>query len=49
VISKLDFLVIAGAVASGAILIEQHHRVMIDPPVRAEVAARASSAVCPRQ
>jgi hypothetical protein len=45
--SKLDALVIAAAVATGALLIERHHRVMIDPPAPAAWTAPAAAPACP--
>ena len=44
--SKLDLLVIVAAIASGGLLIERHHRTVIDSPAATEMAFRAS-APCP--
>ena len=46
-VSKFDVFVIVVAVAGGAFLIEQHHRVVLDSPAAAEFIALASSAACP--
>ena len=45
--SKLNLLLIVTAVSGGAFLIEQRHRVIIDPPTQAEQATQASAAACP--
>ena len=45
--SKFDALVIAAAFAGGMLLIERHHRVVIDPPAQVELAAHTTAAACP--
>jgi hypothetical protein len=45
-VSKFDLAVIVAAVAGGALWIEHRHRVVIDAPASAELAAHAVAA-CP--
>ena len=45
--SKFDLAVIVAAVAGGALWIEHRHRVVIDAPASAELAAHAPAAACP--
>ena len=45
--SKFDLAVIVAAVAGGALWIEHRHRVVIDAPASAELAAQAPAATCP--
>jgi hypothetical protein len=47
VIARLDLLVIAAAVIGGAILIEQRHRVTIEPPIVPEAVVQAANTACP--
>jgi hypothetical protein len=46
-VSKFDLAVIVAAVAGGALWIEHRHRVVIDAPASAQLAAQAPAAACP--
>jgi len=46
-VSKFDLAVIVAAVAGGAFWIEHRHRVVIDAPASAQLAAQAPPAACP--
>src|SRR5262245_28539203 len=46
-VSKLDLAVIAAVIIGGAVWVERQHRLVIEPPTRAEVVSPAQAAGCP--